>query len=80
MSIAQTIQNTVEAMPAGKIFGYQELPSYTKSPSAVIKVISRMVSDKRLERFSKGKFYVPKKGLLGIRNTFGWRADPVNVV
>ncbi len=67
MSIAQTIQNTVKAMPAGQIFGYQELPSYAKSPSAVIKAISRMVSDKRLERFSKGKFYVPKKGLLGIR-------------
>ena len=26
-----------------------------------------MVSDKRLERFSKGKFYMPKKGLLGFR-------------
>lgn len=67
MSIAQTILNTVEAMPAGQIFGYQELPSYAKSPDAVIKAVSRMVSDKRLERFSKGKFYVPKKGLLGIR-------------
>jgi len=67
MSIAQTIQNTVETMPAGQIFGYQELPSYAKSPSAVIKAISRLVSDKQLERFSKGKFYVPKKGLLGMR-------------
>ena len=67
MSIAQTIQNTVETMPAGQIFGYQELPSYAKSPSAVIKAISRLVSGKQLERFSKGKFYVPKKGLLGIR-------------
>jgi hypothetical protein len=67
MSIAQTIQNTVEAMPAGQIFGYQELPSYAKSPDAVIKAVGRMVSDKLLERFSKGKFYVPKKGLLGFR-------------
>jgi len=67
MSIAQTIQNTVEAMPTGQIFGYQELPSYAKSPGAVIKAVSRMVSDKRLQRFSKGKFYVPKKGMLGIR-------------
>ncbi len=67
MSIAQTIQNTVKAMPAGQIFGYLELPSYAKSPDAVIKAVSRMVFDKRLERFSKGKFYVPKKGLLGFR-------------
>ncbi len=71
MNIAQTIQNTVKAMPAGQIFGYQELPSYAKSPNAVIKAISRMVSDKRLERFSKGKFYVPKKGLFGIRKPSG---------
>jgi len=67
MNIAQTIKNSVEAMPAGQIFGYQELPNYTKSPSAVIKAIGRMVSEKRLERFSKGRFYVPKKGLLGLR-------------
>jgi len=67
MSIAQTIQKSVDAMPAGQIFGYQELSSYTTSPSAVIKAVGRMVSDKRLERYSKGKFYVAKKGLLGLR-------------
>lgn len=67
MSIAKNIQNTVEAMPSGQIFGYQELPGYAKSPDAVIKAISRLVADKRLERFSKGKFYVPKRGLLGLR-------------
>lgn len=68
MSIAQSVQNSIEAMPAGQIFDYQALPSYTQSPSAVIKAISRLVADKRLERLSKGKFYVPKKGLLGDRN------------
>ncbi len=67
MSIAQTVQNTIESMPAGQIFGYQQLPNYARSPSAVIKAVGRMVSDKRLERFSKGKFYVAKKGLLGKR-------------
>ena len=67
MSIAQTVEKSVESIPAGKIFSYQELPSYAKSPGAVIKAISRLVEEKRLERFSKGKFYVPKKGLLGSR-------------
>ena len=67
MNIAQIIQNSVESMPAGQIFGYQELPSYAKSPSAVTKAAGRMVSDKRLERFSKGRFYVPKKGMFGLR-------------
>ena len=67
MSIAQTIQNRVENMPAGKIFSFQDLPGCTQSPGAVIKAISRLVQDKRLQRFSKGKFYVPKQGLLGAR-------------
>lgn len=67
MNIAQTIQDKVEAMPAGKVFGYQELPGYERSTSAVIKAVGRMVAEKRLERLSKGKFYVPKKGVFGIR-------------
>lgn len=67
MSIAETVQNTIENMPAGQIFGYAELPDYASSPSAVIKAVNRLVSDKRLERFAKGKFYVAKKGLLGKR-------------
>ena len=67
MSIAQTVQQSLENIPAGKIFSYQELPDYAKSPGAVIKAVSRLVEEKRLERFSKGKFYIPKKGLLGAR-------------
>jgi hypothetical protein len=67
MSIAQTVQNTIDNLPAGQIFGYQELPNYAQSSTAVIKAVNRMVSDNRLTRLSKGKFYVPKKGLLGTR-------------
>lgn len=67
MNIAQTIQNSIEAMPAGQIFGYSALPGYSKSSSAVIKAIGRMVADERLTRMSKGKFYVPKKGMFGDR-------------
>lgn len=65
MSIAQNIETYVEKLPAGQIFGYQTLPRYAQSPSAVIKTVGRMVEDKRLKRLSKGKFYVPKEGVLG---------------
>nr|WP_136252512.1 DUF6088 family protein [Ningiella ruwaisensis] len=67
MSIAQTVQKSIETIPAGTLFSYQELPSYARSPNAVIKAVKRMVDDKRVKRLSKGKFYVPKKGLLGTR-------------
>ena len=67
MSIARSVRKSVEEMPAGRIFSYRELPDYLKSPGAVIKTVNRMVSDGKLERFSKGNFYVPKEGLLGRR-------------
>lgn len=67
MSIAQNVQNTIETIPAGQIFGYQVLPDYAQFPSAVIKAVSRLVTENRLTRFSKGKFYVPKKGIMGAR-------------
>jgi hypothetical protein len=67
MSIAQTVQKNIAELPPGRVFGYQELPVYTKSSGAVIKAINRLVSEEQLARLSKGKFYVPKKGVLGIR-------------
>ena len=67
MSITRAVRKSIEKMPAGQIFGYRELPDYLRSPGAVIKAVNRMVSDGELERFSKGHFYVPKKGLLGRR-------------
>lgn len=67
MSVAQVVQNTIKNMPAGQIFGYSELPAYNDSPSAVIKAVSRLVSENQLERFSKGKFYIAKQGFLGKR-------------
>jgi len=67
MSIAQTIQSSIDNMPPGQLFGYQDLPVYAKSPSAVIKAIGRMVTSEKLKRFSKGKFYIPKQGKLGLR-------------
>lgn len=65
MSVAKAVRESVEKIPAGRIFGYRELPDYLGSPSAVIKAVNRMVSDGEIERFSKGYFYVSKKGLLG---------------
>lgn len=67
MSIAKAVRKSVEKMPAGRIFSYRELSDYLKSPEAVIKAVNRMVLNGELERFSKGNFYIPKKGLSGRR-------------
>ncbi len=65
MSIAQSVRNSIESIPAGKIFDYQVFPDYVRSPSAVIKAVNRLVTEQKLTRFSKGKFYVPEEGLFG---------------
>ncbi len=67
MNISKAVENQVMRMPSGQVFGYGELPDYAKSSTAVIKAIGRMVKDQKLERVSKGKFYVPKQGLMGKR-------------
>ena len=65
MSVTQAVQQSVNKIPAGQIFGYGQVPNYAQSPAAVIKAVNRLVDEKRLTRLSKGKFYIPKKGLLG---------------
>ncbi len=67
MSIARTIQNQVNSIPPGRVFGYAELSGYTQSPTAVVKTVSRLVAENKLVRLGKGRFYLPKKGLLGVR-------------
>ncbi len=67
MSITRAVQNTVESMAKGEVFGYQDLPEFNSSSGAVVKAINRMVANNRLVRLSKGQFYTPKKGIFGIR-------------
>ncbi len=67
MTISQALERKISNLPAGEIFGYQALPHYNTSPMAVIKAVGRMVRNHKLERFSKGQFYVPKAGVFGAR-------------
>ncbi|MCB1052503.1 MAG: hypothetical protein KDC71_18020 [Acidobacteria bacterium] len=67
MGIMQTLQNRISQFPAGRVFGYQDLPSYRQSPDAVTQAMSRLVRQEKLVRLGKGKFYVPQKGVLGAR-------------
>ncbi len=68
MNVTQSVIQNVNSIPAGKIFTYQDLVDYAASPNAVVKAINRLVQKKRLERFSKGKFYVPDEGVFGKRS------------
>lgn len=67
MSISQAVIRRINAIPPGQVFGYRDLPDYTEAPLAVAQAMSRMVSAGRVQRLSKGKFYVPRKGIMGPR-------------
>ena len=67
MSITSTVAKKISSMPKGKVFGYDEIPTYSTSPGATVKAISRMLKDNRLKKLSKGKFYVPAEGIVGPR-------------
>ena len=67
MSISQAVQSRINTLPPGQVFGYRDLPDYADAPLAVAQAMSRMVYAGRIKRLSKGKFYVPQKGILGSR-------------
>ena len=65
MSIAATVNRILDRMSPGWIFGYEVFPQYRDAPGAVVRAVNRCVDNGRLERVSKGRFYRPRKGVLG---------------
>ena len=65
MSIAAAVNQTIDRTTPGQIFGYEAFPQYQEAPGAVVRAVNRSVENKRLKRVSKGRFYVPRKGVLG---------------
>ena len=66
MSIAATVNQTIDRLPFGRIFGYEVFPQYREAPGAVVRAVNRRVENRRLERVGKGRFYRPRKGALGV--------------
>lgn len=65
MSIAAAINQTIDQMAPGQIFGYEAFPQYQETPGAVVRAVNRRVESGRLTRLTKGRFYRPRKGVLG---------------
>lgn len=65
MSIAASVNRTIDRVPTGRIFGYELFPQYRESPGAVVRAVNRCVETRRLERSEKGRFYKPRNGALG---------------
>ena len=65
MSIAATVNQAIDKIPPGRVFGYEVLPQYLNTSDAVIRAVGRRVEKRQLQRIAKGLFYRPKEGILG---------------
>ena len=65
MSIAATVNQTIDKIPLGKVFDYKVFPQYLNAPDAVIRAVGRRVEKQQLKRVEKGLFFRPKQGILG---------------
>ena len=65
MSIAATVNQTIDKIPPGKVFDYKVFPQYLNAPDAVIRAVGRRVEKQQLKRVEKGLFFRPKQGILG---------------
>lgn len=65
MSTAAAVNQAIDRITPGQIFGYEEFPQYMETPGAVVRAVNRRVENGRLKRVEKGRFYRPRKGLLG---------------
>lgn len=70
MNIQAKIKADVERCEPGKLFSYQELPSYKLYPDSTIKVVGQLVKNGQLRRYSKGVFYRARLGILGEMSPF----------
>lgn len=66
MSIAATVNQTLERFEPGRIFGYSDLPSYRESPDAVVRAFSRLTEKNQVTRIAKGRYCKLKQGALGL--------------
>ena len=65
MTVTARVAVTIQHLPLGEVFGYQDIPEYQRAPTAVVKALSRMVNSNQIKRIERGRFYRPKQGLLG---------------
>lgn len=65
MKISKKIKNTINRLPAGATFKYQELELSKSEYGAATKTIERLIAEKTIKRISNGVFYKPKKTVFG---------------
>jgi len=70
MKISEYIANSIDRLPKGYVFTYEDFIGEVKKKEAVIKALNRMAASGKISKLNKGKYYKPEK------TTFGELAPP----
>lgn len=65
VKITEYIANTIDRLPKGYVFTYEDFIGEVKKKEAVIKALNRMSASGRISKLSKGKYYKPEKTPFG---------------
>lgn len=65
MKIAEYIAFTIDRLPKGYVFTYDDFKTEVNQKEAVIKALNRMVASDKIAKLSKGKYYKPENTPFG---------------
>lgn len=65
MKVTKYIRNTIDRLPKGFVFTYDDFDIDVNKKEAIIKALNRMVNSGKIEKLSKGKYFKPEKTPFG---------------
>lgn len=65
LNVTEYIRNTVDRLPKGYVFTYEDFDVDVSKKEAIIKALNRMVNSGRIEKLSKGKYFKAEKTPFG---------------
>ncbi len=66
MKVTEYIRNTIDRLPKGYVFTYEDFDIDVKKKEAIIKALNRMVDSGKISKLAKGKYFKPEKTPFGI--------------
>jgi|TARA_R110000751_G_scaffold199422_2_gene304127 hypothetical protein len=65
LKVTEYIRNTIDRLPKGYVFTYEDFDFDVNKNEAIIKALNRMVNSGKIEKLSKGKYFKPEKTPFG---------------
>jgi len=65
LKVTKYIKNTIDRLPKGYVFTYEDFDIDVNKKEAIIKALNRMVNSGKIEKLSKGKYFKPEKTPFG---------------